>query len=173
MDYYSLFWGPGLISTINEPWDAFTCRSSTLTVFVDSDMLRGLFLTVWGPKPISMIVEPQGPLTCRSSTLAVFVDADPFHGLLLSFGVQKRFPLLSNPGVHLLVSHQHTQLWPILVRLVDYYSPFWGPKAISIVVEPQGALTCRSSTLAVLADSGPFLGLLFTVLGSRSDFHSC
>ena len=46
-----------------------------------------------------MIVEPQGPLTSRSSTLAVFVDADPFHGLLLSFGVQKRFPLLSNPGV--------------------------------------------------------------------------
>ena len=26
---------------------------------------------------------------------------------------------------------------------------FWGPEAISIVVEPQGALTCRSSTLAV------------------------
>src|SRR4051812_20418719 len=32
-------------------------------------------------------------------------------------------------------------------------------------------LTCRSSTLAVLADSGPFCGLLITVLGSRSDFH--
>ena len=30
--------------------------------------------------------------------------------------------------------------------------------------EPQGALTCRSSTLAVLADSGPFHGLLLIVL---------
>ena len=32
-----------------------------------------------------------------------------------------------------------------------------GPEAISIVVEPQDALTCRSSTLTVLADSAPFL----------------
>ena len=47
---------------------------------------------------------------------------------------------------------------------------FWVPEAISIVVEPQGALTCRSSTLAVLADSGPFHGLLLTVLGVRERF---
>ena len=46
-----------------------------------------------------------------------------------------------------------------------------GPEVISVLVEPQGALTCRSSTLTVLADSGPFHGLLLTVLGSRSDFH--
>ena len=39
-----------------------------------------------------------------------------------------------------------------------------------MVVEPQGALTCRSSTLRVSADSGSFRGLLLTVLGSRSDF---
>ena len=38
-------------------------------------------------------------------------------------------------------------------------------------VEPQGALTCRSSTLIVFADSGTFRGLLLTVLGSWSDFH--
>ena len=95
---------------------------------------------------------------------------------------------------------------------MEYYSPFWGPKAIFMVVEPQGALKCRSSTITVWADSGPFLGLLLsfggagvistiyeprgaftcqsstltilansdafgglllTVLGSRSDFHSC
>ena len=54
---------------------------------------------------------------------------------------------------------------------MDYNSPFLGPKQISIVVEPQGALTCRSSTLTDLADSGPFRGLLLTVLGSWSDFH--
>ena len=93
MDYYSLFWGPGVISTINEPWGAFTFRSSTLAVL------------------------------------------------------------------------------SILTRFMDYYSPFWGPKEISIVVEPQGAITCRSSTLTDLADSGPFRGLLLTVLGPRSDFH--
>ena len=43
---------------------------------------------------------------------------------------------------------------------MDYYSPFWGPKAICMVVEFQGALTYRSSTITVWADSGPFLGLL-------------
>ena len=40
-----------------------------------------------------------------------------------------------------------------------------------MVNEPCGAFTCRSSTLAVLADSGPFHGLLLTVLVSRRGFH--
>ena len=76
-----------------------------------------------------------------------------------------------NPVVRLRVGHQHSRFWPILAHFMDYYSPFWGPEAISIVVEPQGAFTCRSSTLTVLADSGPLLGLLLTVLGSWSDFN--
>ena len=67
----------------------------------------------------------------------------------------------------------YSQFWPILTRFVGYYSPFRAPEAISIVVEPQGALTCRSSTVAILADSGPFHGLLLTVLVSQSDFHGC
>ena len=86
------------------------------------------------------------------------------------FGVPGRFPHLTIPGVRLRVRHQHSQFWPILTHFVDYYSPFSGPKAISMVVEPQGAFTCRSSTLNVSADSGLFRGLLLTVLGSRSDF---
>ena len=77
------------------------------------------------------------------------------------------------PGVRLCVRRQHSQFWPILTCFVDYNSLFLGPEAISIVVEPQGVLTCWSSTLAVLADSGPFHGLLLTVLGSQSDFHGC
>ena len=76
-----------------------------------------------------------------------------------------------NPGVRLRAVHQHSQFWPILARFMDYYTPFSGPEVISIVVEPQGVLMCRSSTLTVLADSGPFRGLLLTVLGPRSDFH--
>ena len=56
---------------------------------------------------------------------------------------------------------------------MDYNSLFLGSEAISIVVQPQGVLTCWSSTLAVLADSGLFHGLLLTVLGSQSDFHGC
>ena len=71
------------------------------------------------------------------------------------------------PGMRLRVHRQHSQFWPILTRFVDYYSPFCGPEAISIVVEPQVAVMCRSSTLAVWADSGPFRGLLLTILGSE------
>ena len=89
------------------------------------------------------------------------------------FGVLERCPQLTIPEVRLRVGHQHSQFWPILARFVDYYSLFWGPGVISTIDEPQGALTCRSSTLVVLADSGPFHGLLITVLGSRNDFHGC
>ena len=76
-----------------------------------------------------------------------------------------------NPVVRLRVGYQHSRFWPILARFMDYYSLFWGPETISIVVEPQGPLTCRSSILTVLADSGLLLGLLLTVLGSWSDFN--
>ena len=75
------------------------------------------------------------------------------------------------PGLRLHVGHQHSQFWPIQAHFLDYYSPIWGPEAISIVSQPKGALTCRSSILAVLADSGPFHGLLLTILGSQSVFH--
>ena len=42
--------------------------------------------------------------------------------------------------VRLRVGHQHSRFWTILARFMDYYSLFWGPEAISIVVEPQDAL---------------------------------
>jgi len=119
---------------------------SILTCFVH------YYSRFWGPKAISMVVEPQGALTCRSSTTAVLVDSGPFQGLLL------------NPGVRLRVGHRYSRFLSCLTRFVDYYSPFWGPKAISMVVEPQGVLMCRSSTLTILANSGPFRGLLLTIL---------
>ena len=75
--------------------------------------------------------------------------------------------------MHLRVGRQHSQFWPILARFVDYYSLFWGPGVIYTINEPWGAVTFRSSTLAVLAVSDPFRGLLLTVLGPQSDFHSC
>ena len=39
--------------------------------------------------------------------------------------------------MHLRVGRQHSQFWPILTRILDYYSLFWGPEQISIVVEPR------------------------------------
>ena len=84
LDFYSLFWPPGVISTIGEPRGAFTCRSSTLTVLADSGPFHGLLLTIWGPEAISIVVEPQGAFPCRSSTLTVLADSGPLLGLLLT-----------------------------------------------------------------------------------------
>ena len=75
-----------------------------------------------------------------------------------------------NLGVHFPIGHQHSQVWPILARFVEYYSLFWGLGVISTIDEPQGAFTYQSSTLAVLADSGPFHGLFLIDLGFQSDF---
>src|SRR4051812_9364405 len=97
--------------------------------------------------------------------LARFVD---YYSL---FWVPEGFSRFTNPRVSLGVGNQHSPVWPILARFVDYYSLFGGPRVISTIDEPRGAFTCRSSTLAVSADSGPFCGLLLSVLGSRSDFH--
>ena len=84
VDCYSLFWGPGVISTIDEPRGALTCRSSTIAVLADSGPFRGQNSLFWGPGVISTIDEPRGALTCRSSTVAVLVDSGPFRGLLLN-----------------------------------------------------------------------------------------
>ena len=78
------FWGPKVISTIDEPRGVFTCRSSTLAVLANSGPFRGLLLTVLGPGVISKINEPRGAFTCRSSTLIVLADSGPIHGLLLT-----------------------------------------------------------------------------------------
>ena len=67
--------------------------------------------------------------------------------------------------MRLRVGHQHSQFLLILTRFKDYYSPFRGSKAISMFVEPQGALTCRSSTIVVLADSGRFMDYYSLIWG--------
>ena len=89
------------------------------------------------------------------------------------FSVPIVISIVVEPKVPLRVGHQHSQFWPILARFLDYYSLFSVPIVITIVVEPQGAFTCRSSKLAVLAESGPYRGLLLIVLGSQSDFDGC
>ena len=86
MDYYSLFWGPGVMSTSNKPCGAFTCRSSTLAVLADSGPSLGLLLSVLGSRSDSSIDEPWGAFAGRPSTLIVLADSGLFHGLLLSFG---------------------------------------------------------------------------------------
>ena len=94
----------------------------------------------WGPEAISIVVEPQGVLMCWSSTLAVLADSCQILGLLVYFGVSESFPRSTNPGVRLRVGHQHSHIWPILVRFVHYYSAFWGPRGIFTIDEPRGCI---------------------------------
>ena len=77
---------------------------------------------------------------------------------------------INNPRVLLHVRRQHSQFWPILTHFMDYYSLFWGPEAISIVFEPPRGAYLSIINSRILADSGPFHGLLLTVLGVRERF---
>ena len=73
--------------------------------------------------------------------------------------------------MRLSVGDQPSRFLSILTRFGGYYHCFGVPKRFPWLLNPQGALTCRSSTVTVLADYGPFHGLLLPILGSRSDFH--
>jgi hypothetical protein len=71
MDYYSLFWGPVVISTIDKPWVRLSVGHqqsrflSILTGFVD------YYIPFWCPKAIFMVVESKHVLTRWSSRLAI------------------------------------------------------------------------------------------------------
>src|SRR6187399_243662 len=153
---------------MNKPRGAFTCRSSALAVLADSGPFRGLLLTVFGSRGDFHDKRTPGCVYVSVISTRSFDRFWPVSWTITHrFGVPGCFPRFTNPGVRLRVGHQHSQFWPILARFVDYYSPFWGPGVISTINEPRGVFTSWSSALAVLADSGPFRGLFFTVLGSR------
>src|SRR3954464_4874527 len=99
MGYSSLFWFPGVISTINEPQGAFTCQSSKLAVLANSGLFHGLLITVLGPRSDCHHSRPHGAFTCRSSTLAVLADSGVFHGLLITvLGPRSDFHHSRTPG---------------------------------------------------------------------------
>ena len=59
------------------------------------------------------------------------------------------------------------RLWPVSWTITQ----FWGPGVISTTDDHRGAFLCWSSALTVLADSGPFHGVLLTDLGSMTNLH--
>ena len=74
LDYYSLFWGPGVIYTINEPWVRLSFRQQHSLFWQILRRFVDYYSPFLGPKQISIVVEPQGVLTCRSSTLTDLAD---------------------------------------------------------------------------------------------------
>ena len=167
------FWGPGVISTIDEPRGAFMQRSSILVLLAVSGPFHGLLLTVLGSES-----DFHGFRTPRCAYVSVINNHSlgrfwPVSWTITLFWGLGVILMIDEPLVRLRVGHQHSHIRPILVRFVHYHSAFWGPRAISTIDEPRGSFMCPSSTLTVLANSDGFRGLLLTVLGSRSDFHSC
>ena len=164
VDYYSLFWGPGVISTINEPLSAFTCRSSLILGLSDSGLFHGLLLTVLGSQNAFHGCRIPRCDMCWSSTLVVWVGSGPFLGLYLVLGSRSDFHDCRTSGCVYMWSSTlsitaNSGLFRALLLTV------LGPRAISTIDDPRSAFTCPSSTLIVLANSDPFRGLLLTVLG--------
>ena len=72
------FWGPGVISMINDSRGAFTCRSSTLTVLSILARFMIYYSLFWCPGVISTINESRGAFTCRSLTITALVTLARF-----------------------------------------------------------------------------------------------
>ena len=147
------------------------CRSSTLTILVNSGRLVHYYSLFWGPGVISTIDEPLGAFTCRSSTLAGFVDSDPFRGLLLTvLGSQRDFHFCRTPRcacVLVVKTRSFGRFWPVSWIITQ----FWGPDVISTIDEPRGCVYVSVINTHNFGQFWPSRGLLLTVLGSRSDFH--
>ena len=170
MDYYSPFWGPEAISIVVEPKDALTCRSSTLAVLADSGPFCGLLLAVSGPGGISTIDEPLVRL-CFGHQQSRFLSIMSLSWTITHrFRVLKRFPLLSNPKVCLVLvvkSRSFGRFWPVSWIITQ----FWGPDVISTIDEPRGCVYVSVINTHNFGQFWPSHGLLLTVLGSQSDFH--
>ena len=107
----------------------------------------------------------------HSSIILGLCDAGLCHGQLLAIlGYQSDFHGCGTSRcAYVLVAKIGSlgRFWPVCWTITQ----FWGPELISTIDEPWGAFTSRSSTLTILADSGPFPALLLTVLGSQSEFR--
>ena len=121
------FWGPEVISTIEEPRTCVYVSSSTLTILVNSGRLVNYYSLFWGPGEISTIEEPLGAFTCWSSTLAGFVDSDPFRGLLLTvLGSQRDFHFCRTPRcacVLVVKTRSFGRFWPVFELLHSFGIP--------------------------------------------------
>ena len=70
---------------IDEPRGAFTCRSSTLTIWANSGLFVDYYSPFWGvPERFTRLTIPRVPLRVRRQTLRVLANSDPLRGLLLT-----------------------------------------------------------------------------------------
>ena len=73
--------------------------------------------------------------------------------------------MINEPPVHLHVGYQHSRFLSTLTRFVDHYSPFWGPKRFTWLLNPKVCLSVGHEQsqyrpiLARLLDYYLFLGV--------------
>ena len=132
MYYYSLFWVLGVITTINKPWDAFTCRLSTLTILANSGSFHALLLTIlesqsdfhscWTPRCAYVLV-----INTHSFGRFWPVSWTITH----CFGVPDWFPRVTNPVVRLRVginTRSFGRFWPVFWTITHRFGvPKWFP----------------------------------------------
>ena len=58
MDYYSLFWGPGVISTINQHWVRLCVGHQHWQFWLILARFMNYYSLFWGPGVITMINKP-------------------------------------------------------------------------------------------------------------------
>ena len=147
--------------------------SSTLSISAKSGPFRALLLTVLGPRAIFTIDEPRGAFMCPSSTLTVLANSDMFRGLLLTvLGSRSDFHSCCTPRcayVSVINTHSFGRFSPVSCTITQR---FGDPERFPRLMNP-GCVYVSVVNTTVLANSDLFRGLLLTVLGSRSDFHSC
>ena len=71
VDYYSLYWGARVLSTINEPWVRLPVGHQHSQLWPILARLMDYYSLLWGPGVVSMVNEPCGAFMCQSSTLTV------------------------------------------------------------------------------------------------------
>ena len=81
MEYYSLFCGLGVISTIKEPGVRLRVGHEQSQFWPILARFVDYYSLFWGPVVISTINEPRGAFTCQSSKLVVSSISGRFRGL--------------------------------------------------------------------------------------------
>ena len=99
LDYYSLFWGSGVISTINElnpgvRLCAGQQHSQFLSILPRFMVYYSLF---WGPGAISIIDAPRGAFTCRSPAIVILFDSARFVDYYSLFWGPGVSPMIDEP----------------------------------------------------------------------------
>ena len=84
MEYYSLFGGLRVITTIIKPWDAFRVGHQHSQFWPILARFMDYYSLFWGPRVISTINKSWDAFTFQSSTLPVLADSGLFHGVLLT-----------------------------------------------------------------------------------------